>query len=70
MDKVTQLKALAVKLGCANSVSAVPGDTVGEVINFINTNYPIPTPPKTAGDYTLSVSVTEEAITYSWKKTL
>ncbi len=43
MTTVESLKKLAVALGCAASVDAVEGETIAEVINFIATNYKVPT---------------------------
>lgn len=36
---VEALKNLAVSLGCATKASAVEGDTIAEVIQFIANNY-------------------------------
>lgn len=52
---VDKLKTLAVKLGCAANTAAVTGNTIDEVINFINTHYPLPKVPATAGNYKLAV---------------
>lgn len=39
---IDALKNLAVAMGCAETKSAVTGETVEDVINFIATNYPEP----------------------------
>lgn len=40
MRTLEALKALAVALGCAETVANVTGNTVDEVINFIASNLP------------------------------
>lgn len=39
MTTIEALKNLAVAMGCADSVDAVTGDTIPEVIQFIADNY-------------------------------
>lgn len=40
MTKVNSLKKLAVSLGCTDSIENIPGDTIVEVIDFIDKNKP------------------------------
>lgn len=55
MTIVDRLKKLAVKLGCAESVAKVTGDTTAEVIAFIEDKYAFPALPTEAGSYKLVV---------------
>lgn len=64
MRNVEELKKLAVKIGCAGKIADVKGDTIAEVIAFMNANYKLPALPTAEGAYNLAVD-SEGALTWT-----